>query len=188
MFSRICAFDSSGHSILSNQKLALWSAVAIVHFGANSTPNCQQYLRKRKIFWNNLWAKIFQYFKRGDIKVNVARCWDGHAKSRGKILWLHFKVLPYVLTLKCDDLEYVNTYKGVSKGSGGNHFGSLFEEGHQDWRLLSCMWESFWGNLFHKLLKNVTAAINSLAVQRSQLRTKTWTHEMKLRIASKCKE
>ena len=68
---------------------------------------------------NNLEAKIFQYFKRGDIKVNVARCWDGHAKSRRKILWSHFKVLHYVLSLKCDDLEFVNTYIGVSKKSGG---------------------------------------------------------------------
>ena len=119
MFSRICAFDSSGHSILSNQKLALWSAVAIVHFGGKFNSQLSTISEELENILNNLEAKILQDFKRGDIKVNVARCWDGHAKSRRKILWLHFKVLHYVLSLKCDDLEFVNTYKGVSKRIGG---------------------------------------------------------------------
>ena len=70
---------------------------------------------------NNLRAKILQDFKRGDIKVNAARCWDGHAKSRRKILWSHFKVLHCILSLKCDDLEFLNTYIGVSKRSGSTY-------------------------------------------------------------------
>ena len=110
MFSRICAFDSWGHSILSNQKLALWSAVAIVHFGGKFNSQLSTISEELENILNNLRAKILQDFKRGDIKENIARCWGGHAKSRRKILWLHFKVLHYVLSLTCNDLEFVNTY------------------------------------------------------------------------------